>query len=72
MAVVQITPVACLVPILVKAIVREVGPDVCRRRVIGKLRRDFAMLGDLPSLAGAACVLSSCCRNCRGCGMKDL
>lgn len=69
--IVTITPVACLVPILVKAIVREVGVDACRRRVIGKLRRDFETLGDMPSLNGAACVLSSCCRVCRGCAMKD-
>ncbi len=79
MALVSITPVAALLPVLVKAIVREVGPITCRRRVVGKLRRDFRAMGPLPGITGPANVLDTgpanvlemCCKNCQGCPMKD-
>ncbi len=69
MGVIPITPAALLVPALVKITQSELGPKQCRKRGIGKLRRDFAAMGPLPTITAALVVLESCCRVCGACKM---
>lgn len=72
MGVRAITPAALLVPVLVKILRAKLGPQQCRRHGIGKLRRDFTAMGDLPTIAAAEHVLGDCCRACGGCSMARL
>ena len=69
MVVASITPVAALVPVLVRSIVLCVGPTRCRDEMVGRIRADFRAMGDLPTIAGAESILSDCCRSCSACDL---
>jgi hypothetical protein len=69
MGVSPITPAALLVPALVKLVQTGLGPRRCGAQGVGKLRRDFRAMGDLPTIAAAEQVLCGCCRACGKCNM---
>ena len=69
MGVSAITPAALLVPALVKKVRSEMGAKQCRKHGIGKLRRDFIAMGELPTIRAAEHVLHDCCISCGGCSM---
>ena len=69
MGVSPITPAALIVPALVELVEKSLGPRRCGAHGIGKLRRDFAAMGELPTVEAAEQVLSACCRACGKCKM---